>query len=267
MTSGTAFALASAVEMTALGCYRATIPDGWEQGRGAFGGLVLGALLRAMERANDDPQRVPRVLTGDLCGPVVAGEVEIDVRTLRRGKNVSNLDAQLMQGGEVLARASAVLSTPRSVEAPRICPPSPVHGRSHDVPVAKMGRPGGPAFAEHYEYRVLEPFPFAGGTEPVTRGWVREVDAPPLLDAPALIGLLDAWWPALFSLERAPRPVATVSFTAELLVPADTLDASEPLFYCGRDVVLRDGYFVELRELWSGDQLVAMNQQTFALLR
>ena len=30
---------------------------------------------------------------------------------------------------------------------------------------------------------------------------------------------------------------------------------------------LADGFFVELRELWRGDALVAMNQQTFAVLK
>jgi hypothetical protein len=28
-----------------------------------------------------------------------------------------------------------------------------------------------------------------------------------------------------------------------------------------------DGFFVEFRELWSGGTLVALNQQTFALIR
>ena len=30
---------------------------------------------------------------------------------------------------------------------------------------------------------------------------------------------------------------------------------------------LHDGFFVELRELWHGDHVVALNQQTFAILR
>jgi hypothetical protein len=30
---------------------------------------------------------------------------------------------------------------------------------------------------------------------------------------------------------------------------------------------LHDGFFVELRELWQGERVVALNQQTFAILR
>jgi hypothetical protein len=52
-----------------------------------------------------------------------------------------------------------------------------------------------------------------------------------------------------------------------LLVEPTDLDASERLFHRARMESLTDGFFVELRELWSGDVCVAMNQQTFAVLR
>ena len=46
---------------------RVEIPDGWQQGRGAFGGLVLSTLLRAIEEAESDGARVTRTLTGDCA--------------------------------------------------------------------------------------------------------------------------------------------------------------------------------------------------------
>jgi hypothetical protein len=75
MTS--AFEQGSAVTPLGDGRFAADIPDGWQQGRGAFGGLVLAALLRAMEAAEDDRARVTRSLSGELCGPVLPGPVEI----------------------------------------------------------------------------------------------------------------------------------------------------------------------------------------------
>ncbi len=48
MQTSAEFGVASAVEPIRDGHFRATIPDGWQQGRGAFGGLVLGTLLRAI---------------------------------------------------------------------------------------------------------------------------------------------------------------------------------------------------------------------------
>jgi hypothetical protein len=59
------------------------VPEGWRQGRGAFGGLVLGALARAIETCEADPERVLRSISGQLIGPVLAGEAVIEVRLLR----------------------------------------------------------------------------------------------------------------------------------------------------------------------------------------
>src|SRR5438067_5836472 len=109
------FAAASAITALSPNRYRADIPDGWQQGRAAFGGLVLGTLLRAIEAteateaasAGGSRPRSTRTLTGDLCGPVVPGPVEISVRTLRRGNNQSNLAAELTQNGALLATATA----------------------------------------------------------------------------------------------------------------------------------------------------------------
>jgi hypothetical protein len=109
--------------------------------------------------------------------------------------------------------------------------------------------------------------PFAGGRIAETAGYVRERLPAQRRDAPNMIGLLDAWWPTLFSIDETFRSVATISWMAELLVDPTLMDSGERLFHTARMVALSDGFFVELRELWSGDTCVAMNQQTFAVLR
>lgn len=265
-----AFEQATAVTSLGDGRFAADIPDLWQQGRGAYGGLVLGTLLRALEGAEGDRARTTRSLSGELCGPVQPGPVEISTTTLRRGNNLTNLDAHLIQNGEVLARASAVLSTPRSVTTAVYADPVPACVAAapdwRGLP-ALPDLPGGPVFTRHLEYRPTGPLPFTGGEVPEVHGYVRMRSTPTRLDGPALIGLLDAWWPALFSIESTPRMMATVCFTAQLLAPPGALDPEAPLFHTARIAGLRDGFFVELRELWSGDKLVAMNQQTFAVLK
>src|SRR6185312_2254125 len=269
------FHTASKVEELSPGELAAHIPDHWQQGRGAFGGLVLGTLLRAIERCEPDAARVTRTLAGDLCGPVLPGPAVIRVRTLRRGNNQSNLAAELVQEGAVLATASAVLSPARAVEGvPRFGAPGATAASSssaaelpawRELPELRVAPPAGPAFAQHYEYRAAGT-PFQKGTEPVIEGFIRERVALERMDAPALVGRLDAWWPTLFAI-GAPRPVATVSFVAEMLVDPGTLDPKEPLRYRARMAAMHDGFFVELRELWAGERVVALNQQTFAILR
>jgi acyl-CoA thioesterase len=154
-----AFEEASALQRIDDHTFRARIPDGWQQGRGAFGGLILGTLLRAMEQSEPEPRRSVRVLTGDLCGAVLPGEAEIHVAVLRRGGRVSYLDAQLRQQAQVMARASAVLASSRDdVAAPALpapAPPRPPPWQSV-TPVA-VKPPFGPAFARVYEYRLTGP--------------------------------------------------------------------------------------------------------------
>jgi hypothetical protein len=60
--------------------------------------------------------------------------------------------------------------------------------------------------------------------------------------------------------------MATVAFTAELLVDPATLDPAAPFAYHAHLAGAADGYSIELRHLWQGDRLVALNQQTFAAL-
>ncbi|HEX6837622.1 MAG TPA: thioesterase family protein [Polyangia bacterium] len=258
------FVDASAVTLLSPNLYRAVLPDGWQQGRGAFGGLVLGTLLRAIEAAA--PGRPTRTLAGDICGPVMPGPADLRVVELRRGSNQSNLAAMLTQGEAVLATATAVLSGPRAVAAPPFAPaPPPPAAPWRDVPPIGRDSRITPAFAQHYDYRSSTPA-FSRG-EPIIDGFIREREPLAELDAPALVGRLDAWWPTLFSLDGGPRPCATVSFVAEILVDPATLSATEPLRYRAHLAALHEGFFVELRELWHGERVVALNQQTFAILR
>ena len=49
------------------------VPDGWQQGRGAFGGLVVGAMVRAAIVTTNDVTRVVRSVTAELLGPDFQG--------------------------------------------------------------------------------------------------------------------------------------------------------------------------------------------------
>ena len=261
------FELATTLTRVTEDSFSATIPDHWQQGRGAFGGLVLAVLARAVASVEPDPKRVLRSLLGDLCGPVLPGPASVRVQLLRRGNNVSNFDAQLIQADEVVARASAVLSTPRKVDAaPRSpSPPEPLDWQG--VGVAPLKPPVAPVFTQHFEFRPTGHWPFSGASEAKASGYVRAQEAPARVDAPYVIALLDAWWPAQFAVEKLPRPVATVSFAAQLLADVSTLDPRVPLFHRAEVTALQDGFFVEMRQLWSGGTLVALNQQTLALLK
>jgi hypothetical protein len=248
--------------------FQADIPDGWRQGRGAFGGLVVATLARAIEAFEASPERPLRTLTAEICGPVLPGPASIRVERLRAGTGVSTLAARLEQGGEVLAHAVAMHGRRRAVDVDfcELAPPAVPPWR--EVPPFVMPDGFRPEFAQHFEMRAVAPFPFTGAAEAFTAGWVRALDPGPARDAGYVVALADAWWPAIFSRLTAPRPAATIAFTLELLAGAEGLDPVAPLLHSARAVVSRDGYVVELRELRGEDgRLLACNQQTFAIIK
>jgi hypothetical protein len=269
-----AFASASALRRVEEGGslrFEGCIPDGWQQGKGAFGGLVIGVLARALVAAEPDPSRALRALNADLLLAAQPGAVDVEVSVLRRGGNVSFLEARLSQGGQLFARAGGTLASARPIGPSPIVgalplPPLDAPGPWADAPVLPIEAPLGPIFAKHYEYRSRGPLPFSGGTRPFATGWIRERTPPEVLDEAHVIGLLDAWWPTTLAIDTHPRATVTVGYTAQLVKPARDLDPAAPLFYRAHGIGGGDNYFVELRELWSEGEVVALNQQTFAIL-
>lgn len=274
-----AFSSASQLRRVREGQFLAEIPDGWQQGRGAFGGLALGLLARACQQRVAGPDGQPtmlRTLTGSICAPVLPGPSTIDVELLRAGRRLTFVRATLRQpvagadagddSLEIKATATCTLGGSRPVASRRIAPAAPDLGNFEDAAVVPMRAPMGPVFAQHYEYRSTGPFPFSGASEARAEGWIRTREDPHIIDAPAIVGLLDAYWPAEFALEKQMRPMATVSFTAEFFVDPATLSGDAPFAYRARTEAAAQGFAAEFRELWRDGELVAMNQQTFVAI-
>ncbi len=258
------FGLASRIHKTAEHTYVVRIPDGWQQGRGAFGGLVLGSLLRAIESEEPDRARRTRNVTAELCGPVQPGEATLEVTTLRSGNRLSCYNATLRQGEGIHARLSATLSTARALSAPQDGPTIP------NIPsyesIAPFPMDGAAKFAQHYEFRNTGPVPFSASPKPSAAGWVAERDFADAFDTPRVLAFLDTWWPAVLTQFEKPRFSATISFAAQFFVDPAELPHGAPLYFVGRPIAENDGFVLEYRELWCERRLVAINQQTFALL-
>lgn len=259
-----------APERIAPGRYSIEIPDGWQQGRGAFGGLVIGMLARAIEDFEGEPERAIRSITAELGGPALAGPASIAVERQRAGSSVSVVTARLEQAGDVQAHAVAVLGRARRsvVDHCELPPPSAAAMRPwRDVEPFAWSE-GWPPFARHVEFRCTGPMPFSGGGEAIAEGWVRFRARPSRRDVAHLAALADGWWPALFSTWTTPRPMATIAYTLQVLAGFDGLDPEAPIFHRARAVASRDGYVVEIRELWGEDgRLLALNEQTFVVIR
>jgi Thioesterase-like superfamily len=251
--------------------YQLEVASGWRQGRGVFGGLVVGALVRAIEQHTADPDRKVRSVTAELPGPVEHGTVDITVETLRQGKNVSTARAALSQHGEVRSHAVAILSAARATARPVAWNDltRPELPPWIDVAPSKIGIDGGPGpeFAQHFEYRIVEGALMSGSTAPL-RGWIRPRQPGALRDAAYVAAMIDAWWPVAFVRLGELRPMATIAFTLDIVAGLEGLDPMAPLGYRAIAPVCADGYCLETRELWGEDgRLVAINQQTFAVIQ
>ncbi len=247
------------------GQYSIDFPEGWRQGRGLFGGLVIGALVRAAEQHVASTERLVRSVTAELAGPTAAGPAEIRVRTLRAGNAVSTLAVELAQAGEISAHAVVVLGAARNVAADFDETEPPLLQPWQAIDPFPPGVPMIPEFANHFEFRNVGPAPFSGGDSAVASGWIRPRVCS-VRSAAYVVAEADAWWPSFFTRMSAPRPIGTIAFALELCSELPEGDA--PLFHRGRTTVSRAGYAVEQRELWSeAGTLVALNQQTIAIIK
>jgi len=243
------------------------VPDGWQQGRGAFGGLVVAYLIRAGEAAAGAPDRPLRSLTAEICGPVLVGPAELRVEILRAGSGTTTLAVRLLQENAVQAHAVLIFGKARATDFPWPSSAVPV-GAWTDVPVAPVGPPHGPVFAQHVEYRVESGLPFSGHKSARCAGWVRIKNPGPARDAAFLAACIDAWWPSVMAQMTVPRPAATIAFSFQIAGSLDGLDLDAPFRYEADSPALHEGYLVEMRSLRGHDgRLVALNQQTFAIIR
>jgi hypothetical protein len=246
-----------------------TVDDTWLQGRGAYGGLTVGALVRAIEARVADPRRRVRSVTAELPAPTVPGTATVESELLRSGNQLTVARASVRQGDVITGHAVAVLAASRDTGrdvAWRDLQPPVLPPWSTMSPAPMTAGPF-PAFAQHFEFRVATGIPFTGGDH-VTTGWVRARNPGELRDAAYVAAMIDVWYPAFLVGARAPRPLATIAYTLELFDGLDGLAPDAPLAYRGTVPVCGDGYFVETRELWGDDgRLVARNHQTFAIIR
>jgi len=247
------------------GVYTIDFPDGWKQGRGLFGGLVIGALVRQAEHHAQAVDRQARSVTAELVGPAQAGPTEIRVRTLRAGNAVSTIAAELIQAGETFAHAVVVFGATRPVDADfsEAMPPEAPAWQSlepfpPDVPFV-------PEFAKNFEFRNVGPAPYSAGLEALASGWVRPRTCS-RASAAYVVAQADAWWPSFFTRMSSPRPIGTIAFSLQLTGALPEGDA--PLFHRGRTTICHAGYATEQRELWTETgKLVSLNQQTIAIIK
>lgn len=257
------------------------VPDGLQQGRGAWGGVVTGAMVSAAQQVDPRPEMAVRTLSAQLVAPVLVGRLILHVEELRRGSATTTLAVRgIDEDGSLLAHGVVVLGAPRRGDAMpdgpgwlSVVPPSELAPGPDAVPEAPVGPPLAPDFTVHLEMRPISGLPYQGADTDETMGWVRPRGPLERVDASVVTALADAWWVSVMARLDRPRPAATVGFTLDYTLdptslPRDGEGRIEPLLHRGRSVAAREGFTVETRELWTRTgELVTWNTQTVAVIK
>lgn len=244
-----------------------SVPDGWQQGRGAFGGLVFGGLVRAAEVAVGEPARRVRTVSATLFAPVLPGPVQAVPSVLRASANVTTVEVRLVQAGELVGHGVVVAGRGREGSpswGPAWSPPPDWR----DVAPMPADAPGAPVFTRHFEFRNVGSYPFQGAPEPRASGWCRPRVPARVRDAGWLAAMADTWWSAGATTFDRVRPFATLQFQLDIVGDPRGVGEDEPVWCALEARTAGEGYLSEDREVWtSSGRLLARNRQLMVVIK
>jgi acyl-CoA thioesterase len=265
-----AFPEATAVRELEDGVYGCTFDAGWARELGAYGGVVVGVIIRSLTHTVGDRSRPIRSLTVHCVAPAQVGEARVTTKVERVGKHLTHLSVQLIQGDKLISFGTAVFGGTldgalayQTAQLTDVPDPETVEPMPKDAPFA-------PAFAANFEYR----YALGGG-----RGFFSGLDVAEIggfirprvgqrLDAPLAAALMDAW--PTVAMMRATSPVltATIDFNFQFFEVFDGTREAGPddHFVTIHSRWAGEGYTEELRSLWGPDgKLLAQCRQNLAV--
>ncbi len=177
----------------APGQYRAVVPDAWNAPVLPQGGIVAAIAARAMERELAIAEQPLRSISVVFAGQVHSGDVDIDVRVLRRGRSISQVTATAANpGADAGLTAIAVFGATRpgfsftDLAMPDVAPPEDCPSfRDPPPPGVEFTRRFDATYWDNAEGRPAIGLPHWDTESPRTSSeqgsWLR-FDAVPLLD-------------------------------------------------------------------------------------
>lgn len=259
---GVSFLEAATPVPVAAGRSELLTSEHWAQGRTQFGGLVAAAMTNAMAQECDDDLHL-RTLSVAFAAPITAGTALIDATLDRTGSSTAFASAVVSQEGAHKARAHAIFVRNRD-SAITVEPALP----TMDVDLAQAQEfpfieGVVPTFLKNFQLRLgVGSFPFSGAAHGTIGGYARH--NPPIAGTSAILGLLDAWPPAILPMATGPAAGSTVSWTAHILseLPSDA-DAWYTFRY--DTIASDDGYATFVGTLACEGRVIAWSEQLAAV--
>ncbi|MEJ2042679.1 MAG: thioesterase family protein [Reinekea sp.] len=239
------------------------VPESWGQGRTAFGGLSAAVLNRVMDNAVADDRHM-RVQNTQFIAPLLTNQpFDIQLSHLRDGKNVTQLQASLIQNGQLSVQATAAYGFDR---------PSKINVAAAPVAIAQTPVKASwlpqipkvtPKFFRYIDIKFDQGgYPFMGKKTSHYHGWIRFSQPPAQITGAHLIALIDAWPPTVLQQLRLPTPASTLSWNVEFIHPHPPIQGSDWLAYRAETAQASDGYAHTEARIYTGDgTLLALSRQ------
>ncbi|CAE6449520.1 unnamed protein product [Rhizoctonia solani] len=120
--------------------YRGTVDPGWVVGSVPHGGYVLGLLIMASIKSQQQTKhKDPIHVTAHFMQPTARSEYTIEVQVIRTGSRFSNLTANLVQNGETKVLTHIIFGTLPEFDAPE--PTTSISQYEHIPPTHPLFRP------------------------------------------------------------------------------------------------------------------------------
>lgn len=240
-----------------------------------FGGLIAALAVQAMhDVAAEGHAALPplRALQTNFVGPVGEGEMAVEVRLLRAGKNTRQVQATVTQCLDGSVHVAAVLlatfGAGRTSALPALWPEQPPPARdaaaAQRVPQIEGMTP---AFLRHFDMRwAAGALPYSGRLDWNTQIHLRLIDTAGVpLELQAVL-LADAPPTPVLGSMRERSPASSVTWALELRPLARAPEADALWRIDMSTLAAADGYVNQQAKLWAPDgQLAALAYQVVAV--
>ncbi len=249
--------------MAAVNKAQLVVPESWGQGRTVFGGLSAALLNQAMTNELPDARKM-RVQNTQFIGPLLTEKpFDVQVVHLRDGKNVTQLQASLLQDDQVAVQSLAAFGLERESKIDVSSAPvtlTALPRKANWVPqIPKVT----PRFHRYIDLKIDDGgLPFTGRKTSHYHGWMRFSEAPERITDAHLIALIDVWPPSVLQKLRLPVPASTLSWNIEFVHPHPPIHGADWIGYQVETAQAGDGYAHTEARIYAQDgTLLALSRQ------
>jgi acyl-CoA thioesterase len=235
--------------------------EDWTQGRSAFGGIASSFAVTAMRKLLDTAKPM-RSLMVSFIAPIPPGEIAVTAQILRQGKNVTQMSADVVSGGQVALQAMGVFGNPRQgliVPAQHDVIFKP---REQGIPFADHSRRL-PSFLGYFDGCWVDGgLPFSGTSKRHLAMWVRHRADLQDFRTEKLVAICDIPPPVVLSyFDTPPVPASSLTWSLEFLVPPERVEGD--WFYLDYQVEsAAEGYTQQSGRIFDeSGQLCALSRQ------